>query len=556
MTDRGPFISLDEIQFKAQTRSGVKESLDEVRGRNFKIEEDKLPEIAKREHMARPYPGGPYDLLMINVPSSYQQGVIPDGEELPHGPLRVVATANVAHEMEIEIPGKGKVRPYPPVSAGILDAHRLRLQPTEIVEQIVKTGAKVVGLNPTSVNVQEAIEIAELCDKMGVKVILGGIHATLDPRIAREDFPNAAIVRGPGEPVINKLVHGLIHDENPRMMGVFYPGDDLSSVSPDNFVKGWPIDRIPLVDQRVYAEEPVYEHDVYIHGKRTKIREANLFETNGCPFDCTFCSSPVLVNRGVRGFKPYERPEMGRIITNVEHAVRDLGANAIHFLDDMAIVSPAHVRDLHRGMDERGLLGQTIWRGLTRAPVIKDFDPETMKLMHDSGCWKIALGVESGDDDMLKQIKKKVTTDDVRAAVDKLAAYDIQAKGFFIFGFPGETEEQMLRTLAFIKELKGRGMTEIAAFQFKPYPGTEDWKRVEESMPHVIPQLSYVRHRETGLNGKAQYRAESQNTWLPKDLKIADVPSGRVREIVEQALQDFYQPNNLTSQTVFDASYL
>jgi radical SAM superfamily enzyme YgiQ (UPF0313 family) len=59
------------------------------------------------------------------------------------------------------------------------------------------------------------------------------------------------------------------------------------------------------------------------------------------------------------------------------------------------------------------------------------FDNDTMGKLAESGCWKIALGVESGDDGMLEQIKKKVTTDDVRAAVDKLAAYDIQAKGFF-----------------------------------------------------------------------------------------------------------------------------
>lgn len=514
------------------------ESFSSVQRRNFRINRSAIPEIVEREHMARPYPGGNFDILFINVPSTFQQGLIPDGEELPHGVLRTLAAARHLHE---------RMPAMPRVNAGILDAHRLRLMPGQIAEQIIKTGAKSVGLNPTSVNVVEAQAIAQMCDELGVPYILGGIHATLDTEIAHKDFPTAAaIVKGNGEFVIAPLVKGLIEGKNAPIIGVRYP-NSLQTIG-DFYAPVLNPDQIPLVDQLLYAEEPIYRHEVGINGTTKTIREANLFVTYGCPFECTFCSSPVMVNRGGKdheknSMRPYDRPEMDRIITEIQHVVNDLDADAIHFLDDMAFVTPAHIDDLHAGLKSSDLMNKFIWRGLTRAPVINRFSDATMEKLVETGAWKIALGVESGNDQMLEQIKKKVTTDDVKKAVTRLSEYGIQAKGFFIFGFPGETEAQMQDTLNLIQDLKVRGMTEIAAFQFKPYPGTQEYSALMASQPSILSRLSYLRRANMSTNGKVDFRASQHDTWLPDDLVIAEVPSGVVRQYVIQGLEEFYGPD-------------
>lgn len=525
MNELGNFIPLSEIGISDR----IIESFESIRSRNFKIRPEVLPNIREREHMARPYPGGDFDYLAINVPSTYQQGLIPDGEELPHGLLRTVATANHLHE---------RIHSYPKLNTGILDAHRLRLLPEEIANQIERARARVVGLNPTSVNVPEAQAIAELCDQMNIPYILGGIHATLDPRVAREDFPHAtAIVRGQGEYVLSPIIRGILKNGPVRMEGVYYPDE---SHSRGDYAVGLHPQLIPQVRQDVLAEEPRFHHTVEINGKPTQIDEANLFVTYGCPFECTFCSSPVMVNRGSKGSKPYERPEMPRILDDITHAVNDLGANAIHFLDDMAFITPYHIDDLHNGLQERGLMDSFIWRGLTRAPVIRRFNDETMRKMKETGAWKIALGVESGSDAILKQIKKKVTTEDVITAVQKLAQYGIQAKGFFIMGFPDETEQQIWETRNLIMHLKNIGMTEIAAFQFKPYPGTEAFKELMKTRPDILSQLNYIRQSGLSKDNRVRFRAEQHDTWLPKDLRIAQIPSGKVQEHVVGALEDFY----------------
>lgn len=121
MVEEARFIPISEItDFSKKTV----ETFESVRSRNFKIKPEVLPIIREREHMARPYPGGNFDFLAINVPSTYQQGLIPDGEELPHGLLRVVSAANELYTFNPN---------YPKLNAGILDAHRLKLQPEEII---------------------------------------------------------------------------------------------------------------------------------------------------------------------------------------------------------------------------------------------------------------------------------------------------------------------------------------------------------------------------------------------------------------------------------------
>lgn len=478
--------------------------------------------IFDRKHLARPYPETNYDFLAINVPSTYQQGMIPDGEEPPWGMLRVVASAREVFEF----------------NAGILDAHRLKLSPDAIREQIVKIQPKLVGLNPTSVNVPEGIIIVDILDAENIPYILGGIHATLDPKIARRDFPQAtAIVRGNGELAIEEVINTVLNNhERSNNRGIYYKGHELNGRF--DYTKKLNPGLIPIVKQDVYIEQPLYKHEVSIHGKLTEINEVTLFVTDGCPFECTYCSSPIMVNRG-RDI-PYARPEMTRILDEIEHVV-NIGGNAIHFLDDMAFIKGDNIRELHAGLAKRGLMSKFIWRGLTRAPVIikEDFGNDVMEMMKQTGAWKIAFGVESGNDEMLKKIKKKITTEQVIQAVNKLASNDIQVKGFFIMGFPEETEKQLRDTKNFIMHLKDLGLTEISVFQFKPYPGTTEYSRLMREKPEILEKLNYLRHTREDLTGEAQNRAEN-HVWLPDDLMIAEVNSGRVREYVVDALQSFY----------------
>lgn len=480
-----------------------------------------IPKINERDHMARPYPGGTYDMLMINVPTSYQQGVIPDGEEPPHGMLRVISSA-MTHGWNM----------------GILDAHRLKLTPEKIFEQLQKIKPKLVGINPTSINISEGVVIAEICNRLNIPVLLGGVHATLDVKIAREDFPDTVIIRGNGEVAINEVLNALLKNGNKSNdQGIYYKEHSVG-IRYDYAQKLNP-GLIPIINQRLLVEELVYKHEIQIAGHKKIIKEATLFATDGCPFDCTFCSSPIMSGRSIDGIKPYSRPRMNRIINEITHCINDLGADAIHFLDDMAFIKPEHIEDLYSGMKSMGIVDRVIWRGLTRVNIINKFDDRIMKIMAETGAWKIALGIESGDNQILEQIHKKTTSKQVISAVNKIIKHNIQVKGFFMMGLPGETEEQLKNTYNHIIYLKSIGMTELSVFQFKPYPGTTIYKELISKQPDIFLKLNYLRKTNTKFDGKVQERIETA-AWLPDDLKIATISSGKVREWVMKSINDFY----------------
>lgn len=112
----------------------------------------------------------------------------------------------------------------------------------------------------------------------------------------------------------------------------------------------------------------------------------------------------------------------------------------------------------------------------------------------------------------------------VIVAARELVRFGIQPKGFFVLGFPGETRAQIEDTVRFIGELKDMGVTEAGIFQFKPYPGTEEFAL-------LVAELSYLKRTYADLAGRARESAEN-HVWLPDGLQIAEVPSGEVRRYI------------------------
>src|SRR3989344_8577748 len=150
----------------------------------------------------------------------------------------------------------------------------------------------------------------------------------------------------------------------------------------------YPLDELPLIDQSRWVENPLVKKVIQVNGQNIKLTEISLYETAGCPFQCTYCATPALVDRN-NGYKIYYRPSMDRILASTKLAI-ELGANAIHFIDDMAFVNPGHFREFADGVEKLKLPNQLYWRGMTRAPVISNqCSDEDLAILVQSGCWRI-----------------------------------------------------------------------------------------------------------------------------------------------------------------------
>lgn len=222
------------------------------------------------------------------------------------------------------------------------------------------------------------------------------------------------------------------------------------------------LDEMPFVS-KVYKEHLNVKH--YFLGN-SLYPEVQIFTGRGCPFQCTFCSWPqTLMGRKYRV----------RSITSVVDELEWIGENLpqvreVFLEDDTFTLDQKRVLAFTEEYQRRGL--STIWSCNARA----DLSYEIMKRMKEANCRLLIVGYESGSDDILGNIKKGITVDDIKQFAQDARRAGVLVLGDFIIGLPGETKETIEKTKKLIKETKPDLLQVSVA---SPFPGTElyDWAK-------------------------------------------------------------------------------
>jgi anaerobic magnesium-protoporphyrin IX monomethyl ester cyclase len=160
------------------------------------------------------------------------------------------------------------------------------------------------------------------------------------------------------------------------------------------------------------------------------------------------------------------------VVRQIVELHRRYGIREFSFEDDTFITFKARLKEIcERLIDLR--LGIS-WSCLGR---VNHVTAENLQLMRKAGCWQISFGIESGSQEILSLINKRVTLDQVRQAVRLSRQAGIRSKGFFILGHPGETRETLRGTIDFALELP---LDDISVCLMTPFPGTELYERAAE----------------------------------------------------------------------------
>jgi radical SAM superfamily enzyme YgiQ (UPF0313 family) len=195
----------------------------------------------------------------------------------------------------------------------------------------------------------------------------------------------------------------------------------------------------------------------------------SMMTSRGCPYRCTFCSQSVMAEKW-RARSPES------VVKEWAHLVNDLGAQEIGILDDSANIQRARLHELSQRLID-GKLNHVPWiliNGI-RANLA---DEDLLRHMKQAGLKRLAFGVETGDEDILESIDKRVTHDQIRQAFKNAKKVGLETVGFFIIGLPGDTEETMEKTIRFACELDPL----VANFSMMtPYPGTKVWEQVHRN---------------------------------------------------------------------------
>jgi radical SAM superfamily enzyme len=465
-----------------------------------------------------------YDALLINVPMSWASNTPLDDVVPPFGLGRIAAVANDYFDLNVSILDCQKL----PNTAkeAMLDVAKQQLLE---VKKRANPGF-IAGLNPTHVNLEASVVLADLLTELGMLYVLGGYFASLsDSDTIANIFPQAyGYIRRHGEIAFSLLVANRTKKNQPTgaIAGLHIIGGD--SEPEKKFGTKIPPKELPPIDQLKYYLYPFQKKT--INGQMHTV--ASLYETDGCPYNCGFCASCQLNDR------LYSRPSNEQIIDDIENLIEQ-GATAIHFQDDLLFTNEKQVKNFYDTLKERDLIGKFIWLGLTRVDFIDHWSSKTMELLQDTGCVRLGMGIESGSDRIGKMINKPLDWDTVTRVTRKNAKFNIATKAYFIIGYPTETEGEMKQTYDLAIEMAMAGAKEIAVFQYHPYPGTDLYEMIKQNNPEILEKLNYHPAPNRDLDDSDLFGARGTSMWLPDDLCIATVDGSRVRYLIEQTINDF-----------------
>ena len=148
--------------------------------------------------------------------------------------------------------------------------------------------------------------------------------------------------------------------------------------------------------------------------------------------------------------------------------------NRVNIVDDLYFINAKKARVVMEGLIAEKT--QFSWFANCRANMLDSFDEEFMQLIYESGCRSIFIGAESGSDRMLQSISKKITSDQITNAVEKLNRWNIKTTVNFISGFPEETRQDIDDTVKLVHGLQER-FSDTLNFGginvYAPYPGSD-----------------------------------------------------------------------------------
>lgn len=250
-----------------------------------------------------------------------------------------------------------------------------------------------------------------------------------------------------------------------NISGISYRENGKIIHNPDReFITSEELDGIPFVSE-VYKEHLNIKDYFLGH---TLYPMVQIFTGRGCPNQCTFCAWPETL----MGRKHRVR-SVGNVVDEFEYITKELPeVKEIFIEDDTFTIGKNRIKEVCGEIKRRGL--DITWSCNARA----NLDYESMKAMKDAGCRLLDVGYESGSDEILKNIKKGITTSDSRKFTKDAKRAGLMILADFIFGMPGETKETAEQTIRFVKEIKPNIVQFAVA---TPIPGTEFYDYVKEN---------------------------------------------------------------------------
>ncbi|MEI6348624.1 MAG: radical SAM protein [Bacteroidota bacterium] len=385
----------------------------------------------------------------------------------------------------------------------ITDAEVLKFTATEIIEEIAAFNPKYVGISSTTVAFHRALEIAIEIRKVFPKIciLLGGPHVTSNPEHALSSGVFDFGVLREGEITLKELLETLNNNGNLSLVnGIAYLNESKKLVinSPREYIEN--LDELPF---------PAFDllYDLNLHtpppSNYKTLPVINMITSRGCPSMCTFCDNSIFGRK-------YRKRSAENIVAEIKHLQQLFGIKEFAFVDDTFLIDKKRIYALFELLEQENI--SFYWTCMSR---INNTDYDFLKFLKSKGCWHISFGIETGDEGILKLIKKNISLEKTKDVIRWCKQLKIKTKGFFIIGHPGETLETINKTIKFACKLP---LDDIVATINTPIPGSEQYAEASQYGSLDIADWS------------------KYNYWRP-----VFVPNGLTQDVLLQKHREIYR---------------
>jgi radical SAM superfamily enzyme YgiQ (UPF0313 family) len=347
----------------------------------------------------------------------------------------------------------------------VVDAYVNEYNLEDILEIIREFSPDVIGISVLTPSAEVVYEISRnirghFPDTI---IVMGNLHASLfSDEILSANYADF-IVHREGELTMAELLKALANKGNlEEIRGISFKRDGTILNNPMRL-------HIEDLDSLPFPAWDLFTLDKYSTDPRTAVKkgvvERQILASRGCPNQCTFCSSRTERSLGAK----YRMRNSKLVVDEMVFMYENFGSEVFSFMDLAFPLIKSHAESFCNEIIRKGLSRKLKWVTECR---VKPLDQDLLFLMKKAGCVRLNFGIESGNDKILKMLKKNFTTKAVRDAVRMTKRAGIEVDGMFMIGLPEETDETIKQTIDFAVELKVR----YAIFNiFVPYPGCELW---------------------------------------------------------------------------------
>lgn len=378
------------------------------------------------------------------------------------------------------------------IYAKLIDCVHEQLGVSDIKSIINQSDCQNIGFNVFSVNTDLVREVLTGINR-DVQIFLGGkaIEYLWEEVLSWKIQNPIVFIIGEGEYIFSDLVHKKckefpIFDDGHNKV---YLVNKYSYYYPQNL-------------DSIYLDRTLFQHRE-IKNKFGRL-ESCIIASRGCIYNCTFCGGAVSANPNITA-RIRSNSSLNQEINDIISLCPEV--NSIRILDDLFLRDRGSIINAIQLFSSFPNLH---WRCMSH---IKSFlgNDDLMSALRDSRCDEVFIGIESGSDKIRQIINKQGNTSEVISVISNLLTAGINVKGYFMCGFPDETDEQIQDTVRLAELLKNiskhtLGDFRTTAFQFRPYHGTQLYNQLIGTGKSIV-----YRNQQDLTSSKRQYNFSGGN---------------------------------------------